>query len=161
MLDLFLYLGGDFNQVSAFISNCYWEADIEDNVFAILKNTDNNMVASLHSTMTQWRHIFSLEIFLEKGYMVLNGLRTSSQTYGDEVLSIAKNRTTAPAATWEDEERITYEVDQSWRSEIEEFFDAIEDDRPVAIGTSEDALKAMQLVDSIYKSDPSYIYNSK
>jgi 1,5-anhydro-D-fructose reductase (1,5-anhydro-D-mannitol-forming) len=161
MLDLFLYLGGDFDDVSAFVSNCYWKGDIEDNVFAILKNSENNLVASLHSTMTQWRHLFSLEVFLEKGYMVLNGLRTSSQTYGDEVLSIAKNRTTAPAATWEDEERITYDIDNSWRMEVEDFFDNIENDQPIIAGNSADALRVMKLIDAIYKSDQSYPYNNK
>lgn len=156
MLDLFLYLGGNFDDVHAYVSNCYWNADIEDNVFAILKNTETQLVASLHSTMTQWRHIFSLEVFLEKGYMVLNGLRTSSGTYGDEVLSVAKNRSTAPAATWEDEERITYNIDKSWRYEVDDFFDAIEHNKEIAIGNSEDALAVMELVDAIYKSDPSY-----
>ena len=45
--------------------------------------------------------------------MVLNGLKTSSGTYGDEALSIAKNRTMALVATWEDEERITRSF-ESW-----------------------------------------------
>ena len=42
--------------------------------------------------MTQWRHLFSLEIFLEKGYMVLNGLKTGSNSYGKESLTYALNR---------------------------------------------------------------------
>jgi predicted dehydrogenase len=156
MVDLFLYLGGKFDQVSSFISNSYWKGDIEDNVFAILKNSQNGMSASLHSTMTQWRHLFSLEVFLSKGYMTLNGLRTSSKTYGDEVLSIAKNRTTAPAATWEDEEKMTYHEDKSWRSEVEMFFDAIEQDKDVSIGNSQDALNVMETIEAIYQGDPSY-----
>ncbi len=150
MLDLFLYLGGDFDSVHASVSNLYWNLSVEDNVFATLENTKTEMAASLHSTMTQWRHLFSLEIFLEKGYLVLNGLKTSSNTYGDEVLSIAKNRTTAPAATWEDEEHITYHIDESWKSEINEFFTAIEDNRGVKTGNSGDALKLMHIVDKIY-----------
>lgn len=151
MLDLFLYLGGGFDQVEAFVSNLYWQMDIEDNVFAILRDSESGRVASLHSTMTQWRHLFSLEVFLSRGYLVLNGLRTSSRTYGDEVLSIAKNRTTAPAATWEDEERITYHDNASWRREVDHFFDAIVDERPVEIGTVEDALELMTLIDTIYE----------
>ena len=151
MLDLFLYLGGGFDQVEAFVSNLYWKMEIEDNVFAILRDSGSGRVASLHSTMTQWRHLFSLEVFLSNGYMVLNGLRTSSRTYGDEVLSIAKNRTTAPAATWEDEERITYHDDTSWRSEIDHFLDAIEQKKEIGIGTSSDAHELMALIDLIYE----------
>ena len=151
MLDLFLYLGGTFDEVEAYVSNLYWKADIEDNVFAILRNSETGRVASLHSTMTQWRHLFSLEVFLSKGYLVLNGLRTSSRTYGDEVLSIARNRTAAPAATWEDEERITYHEDTSWRREVDHFFDVIESGGPVEVGTSSDALELMRLIDTIYE----------
>ncbi|MFC1524241.1 Gfo/Idh/MocA family protein [Thermodesulfobacteriota bacterium] len=156
MVDLYLYLGGGFDQIHSFVSNRYWEGDIEDNVFAILKNSKTGVVASLHSTMTQWRHLFSLEVFLSKGYMVLNGLRTSSRTYGEEVLSIAKNRSTAPAATWEDEEKITYHEDKSWRSEVDYFFDAIEQNKDIETGNSQDALNVMQTIEAIYKGDPSF-----
>lgn len=57
MLDLFLMFCGDFDEVQAMVSNLYWKLDIEDNVFAIFRNRQGQ-VASLHSTMTQWRHIF-------------------------------------------------------------------------------------------------------
>lgn len=150
MLDLFLYLGGEFDSVHASVSNLYWHLDVEDNVFAILENSKTGMTASLHSTMTQWRHLFSLEVFLEKGYFVLNGLKTSSNSYGDEVLTIARNRSTAPAATWEDEEHITYHTNESFNSEIIEFFSAIDEDREVRVGCSGDALKLMRIVDHIY-----------
>lgn len=151
MLDLFLYLGGDFDKVKAEISNLYWKMDTEDNAFVILKNSQSGMSASLHSTMTQWRHLFSLEIFLEKGYMVLNGLITSTMSYGEEVLSIAKSRTAAPAATWKDEERSTYTLNNSWRYEMEHFFNAIDNNTPVQIGNSDDARKLMKIIDACYK----------
>ena len=151
MLDLFLYFGGDFDMIHASVSDLYWNIDVEDNVFATLENSETGLAASLHSTMTQWRHLFSLEIFLEKGYFVLNGLKTSSNTYGDEILTIAKNRTTAPAATWEDEEHITFHNDDSWESEIKEFFALIiNNKKKVKNGNSSDALKLMKIVDEIY-----------
>jgi len=150
MLDLFLYLVGSFNKIHASVSNLYWKMDVEDNVFATLENTETGVVASLHSTMTQWRHLFSLEVFMKKGYMVLNGLKTSSMTYGDEILSIAKNRSTAPAATWEDEEHYSYNKNDSWESEVEEFFCAIRQNRKVSIGSSTDALAVMKIIDKIY-----------
>ena len=150
MIDLFLYLGGDFDTVYASVSNLYWNLNVEDNVFATLENSETGLAASLHSTMTQWRHLFSLEVFLEKGYLILNGLKTSSNSYGNEILTITKNRSLAPAATWEDEEDITYDTDESWRSEAVEFFSAIQSNRSVAIGNSADALKLMKIIDKIY-----------
>ena len=151
MLDLFLYLTGDYDVIKAEVSNLYWNLEVEDNAFVILKNSKTGCVGSLHSTMTQWRHLFSLEIFLEKGYLVLNGLITSSGTYGEEILSIAKNRSAAPAATWEDEEHIRFHVNNSWQSEVDHFFDAIINDTPIMVGNSDDALKVMKIVDEIYK----------
>ena len=125
--------------------------DVEDNAFVILKDSKTGKVASLHSTMTQWRHLFSLEIFLEKGYMVLNGMITSSMSYGEEVLSVAKNRSTAPAATWKDEVITKYTNNNSWRYEMNHFFEAIINNTPVTIGNSADALKLMTIIDEIYK----------
>jgi predicted dehydrogenase len=150
MLDLFLYFGGDFDRIKAEISNLYWNLEVEDNAFVILKNSQNGMVANLHSTMTQWRHLFSLEVFMERGYMVLNGLITSSMSYGEEVLTIAKNRSVAPAATWKDEVKTQYINNNSWRYEMAHFFNAIKEDIPVTIGNSTDALKLMRIIDAIY-----------
>ncbi len=152
MLDLFLYLSGDYDIVKAELSNLYWKMDVEDNAFVILKDSKTGKVASLHSTMSQWRHLFSLEIFLEKGYMVLNGLITSSMSYGEEVLSVAKNRSTAPAATWKDEVITKYNINNSWRYEMEHFFNAIENNTPVTIGNSEDAFKLMTIIDKVYEN---------
>jgi len=150
MLDLLLHLGGNFDNVHASVSNLYWNLNVEDNVFATLENTKTGLAASLHSTMTQWRHLVSLEVFLEKGYLVLNGLKTSSNAYGEEILTIAKNRSTAPVATWKDEKNITYHTDKSWESELTEFFSAIKSNREVKLGNSSDALKLMKIIDKIY-----------
>ena len=152
MLDLFLHLAGDFDIIKSEVSNLYWNLNVEDNAFVILKNSQSGLVASLHSTMTQWRHLFSLEIFLEKGYMVLNGLITSSMSYGEEVLSVTKNRSKTPAATWKDEVKIQYLTNNCWRYEMSNFFNAIDNDLPVTIGNSEDALRLMKIIDKCYES---------
>jgi 1,5-anhydro-D-fructose reductase (1,5-anhydro-D-mannitol-forming) len=154
MLDLFLLLAGDFDEVQGMVSSLFWKLDgIEDNVFVNLRNRSTGVVASLHSTMTQWRHMFSIEVFLERGYLVLNGLKTSSGTYGDEVLTVAKNRTVAPAATWEDEEKTTFHIDNSWADETRYFLECVLHDRPVTNGGPEDALKVMRLIDTVYTNE--------
>ncbi len=149
LLDLFLMMAGEFDEVHAFVSRLYWKLEVEDNVFAILRNR-RGVVASLHSTMTQWRHLFSFEIFLQQGYIVINGLLTPSGTYGEEAMSLAKNRTAAPAATWSDEEQLRFTVNTSWQSEVQHFFDAIQQNRPIGVGHSGDALRLMRLIDTIY-----------
>jgi predicted dehydrogenase len=150
MLDLFLLFGEDFEEVKSFCSNLYWNLDVEDNVFALLRN-NRGQVASLHSTMTQWRHLFALEIFLERGYMVINGILSSSGKYGKEELTIALNRAAAPEARHTREEKYTYEIDESWNDEVEEFVSAIRSDGPIRIGTTADAQRLMRIVEKIYE----------
>jgi hypothetical protein len=115
-----------------------------------MRNNETGVAASLHSTMTQWRHLFALEIFLERGYLVLNGLKTPSGSYGNEVLTMAKNRTESPVATWDSEEHIEYYTDKSWEEEVGHFFDSIQNNTPITTGTSDDALKLMNMMDRIY-----------
>lgn len=155
MLDLFLHIGGQpFDEVQAMVSSLYWKTPgIEDNVFAMMRNTETGMCAQLHSTMTQWRHLFSLEVFMERGSMVLNGLKTNSATYGEEVLTISHNRAVAPAASREQEEIFNYPEDFSWESEVEEFRDVINGQRVQTHGTVEHAVKLMGLVEAIYSND--------
>lgn len=152
MLDLFLHIAGTpFDDVHAYVSSRYWKIPgIEDNVFAMMRNNTTGVEVSFHSTMTQWRHLFSLEVFMERGYCVLNGLKTSSGTYGEEELTIAKNRATAPAANFDTEERMHFAIDTSWAREAEHFMDAVSLGMPVTQGNSKHALQVMELVDRIY-----------
>lgn len=153
MLDLFLHLGGDFDQAHSFVSNLYWRIEgVEDNVFAIFRNSKTGVCASLHSTMTQWRYLFSLEVFLEGGALVLNGLKTSSGAYGSEDLAIKRNAQADQSGAYVSEERLVYEIDTSWAKEIDAFFGAIENPAFPRIGTSSEALKIMRLVDRVYQS---------
>ena len=81
--------------------------------------------------------------------MVLNGLKTSSNTYGDETLTISKNRSIAPSAKWEERKHTTYESDTSWTSEANEFINSIKKNK-VSRGNSDDAIKLMKVIDQIY-----------
>lgn len=151
MLDLMNYFGGPFDEVSAIVDNQFWNLpEIEDNVFAIMRNTKDGISAQLHSTMTQWRHLFSFEVFMEKGYMVLNGLKTSSGLYGTEELSVAINRTEAPEAKWPREINTSF-TDDSFLTETKYFMDCIKNGQSPHIGNSDDALSVMKLVEKIYE----------
>lgn len=150
MLDLLLHFCGEFDDAKAFASNSYWQGEVEDNVFAILKNK-KGQTASLHSTMTQWRYLFSLEIFLSQGYVVVNGLLSKSGRYGPERLDYAVNRTPSPMAAHSEVHSLTFNTDNSWKMEIQEFYDAVIGKQPVQIGTTADALKLMQTIEMIYK----------
>ena len=80
----------------------------------------------------------------------MNGLKTSSGAYGDEVLSIKRNPSHLQDGRFETEEQIRYNMDTSWQSEIDHFFSCIEQDTVVRSGTSTDALTVMKIIDKIY-----------
>ena len=44
------------------------------------------VIASIHSTATQWEHKFSIEITCEKGMLILSGILSSTKSYGKEQL---------------------------------------------------------------------------
>jgi predicted dehydrogenase len=105
----------------------------------------------LHSTATQWRHRFSLEVFLTEGALILSGILSGTKSYGQEQLTIVYRDDADQGNPQETTQ--TYIRDNSWHDEIFEFADLILNDRPVEIGSSEEALKTMQLVYEIYRAD--------
>ena len=155
MLDLMNYLSDGFDEYQAMASSLYWDTPgMEDNVFLNMKNNKSGLVASLHSTMVQWRHLFSLEVFLERGYMALNGLKTSTDSYGAERLVINKNTRGVPVAKWELEEELEWPVDDSWDEEMKLFYSWITTGvRPQGVGSTEDAERVMEIVDFVYSQE--------
>ena len=90
MLDLFHLFSGEFDEVKSFVSNKFWKHDVEDDVFAILRN--KKVIASINSTALQWEHKFRLEISLQRGSLLLNGILSGSKTYGNETLQIIEKK---------------------------------------------------------------------
>ena len=150
MVDLLRLFGGEFADVHSFVSNSFWRHDVEDNAYALMR-TANGVVAMLHSTATQWRHRFHLEIALARGSLVLSGILSGSKSYGDETLTVYR-------AGQDDrgnprQQTTQYDDDNSWRDEINEYADAIIHDKTIASGSATDALKTLQLVYRIYCAD--------
>ena len=151
MVDLLRLFAGEFVDIQSIVDNSFWNHDVEDNAYALMRTADGK-VAFIHSSATQWRHKFYLEIALTDGSMVLEGILSGSKSYGAETLTIA--RRTADDNGDPEEEVRHYEEDASWADEIGEFADAIIHDEPIIYGTSDDALKTMHLVYRIYCADP-------
>lgn len=154
MVDLMRLFAGEFTQVHSFISNSHWGYDVEDNAYALMR-TDDGIVGMLNSSATQWRHRFNLDINLEGGSIILGGILSGSKSYGAETLTVV---TAEPDNDNGDpKEQLTrYNHDPSWDEEITYFTDAILGKRPIQSGSSDDALKTMQLVYRIYYADPEW-----
>jgi len=149
LADLFRSFFGDFAQAMGYVAGYVWTGKgVEDNGFALFR-TASNQVASMHASWTQWKNIFSLELFGEKGYLSIQGLGGS---YGTEQLIWGRRR---PESGPPDEERFEFPgPDESWQREWEEFVAAIREQRE-PLGSGTDGLKAMQMIEAVYKSSAS------
>lgn len=155
MVDLFRMFCGDFQELKSFVTNSFWNTDVEDNALAIMRN-DRGQLGIIHSSATQWKHTFSLEISLEKGYVTISGILLSTLSYGQGERLIVATRLSENGnfAPGNPREELTYfNRDHSWELEIDDFVQCIKNDRPVTTGSSQDALKAMEMVYRIYASD--------
>jgi len=159
MLDLFRYFCGDFEFVKCFLSNSFWNFDVEDNAYVILQNKKGQS-AFFHSSATMWKHTFRIDITLENGYMVVEGLLSRSGSYGRERIIVGKRQFEDEAdAIGNPSEEITYfDRDLSWDLEVEEFVNCIVDDKPVTRSSSEDAFKVMEIIDRTYRDANALFY---
>ncbi|MCW1365562.1 Gfo/Idh/MocA family oxidoreductase [Campylobacter jejuni] len=90
MLDLMRYLSGEeFEKINSFVTNAYWDIEVEDNAFAIMK-TYSNIIAMLHSSATHWKHKFLLEMYFEEGYINLDGILSGTRSYAPETLVVGR-----------------------------------------------------------------------
>lgn len=153
MVDLMRLFGGEFHDVVSIVSNDFWKHDVEDNAYALMRS-DSGCVAMLHSTATQWRHRFNLEITCERGALILSGILSGSKSYGAETLTVVWAGDDDQGDPKEQTTR--YNRDPSWADEIEEFAAAVLTDSPIAAGSSLDALRTMELVYRIYSADPQW-----
>lgn len=154
MLDLFRMFCGEFEEVRSFIGTFYWPVQVEDNAFALLRN-QLGQVAMLHSSATQWQHKFLLDIYLEKGYLSISGILSSTKTYGTETLKIARcvhDQNGYPLPNPE-ETVAYYDEDKSWQREVNEFVTCILKEKPIEVGFSLDAYRTMDLVERVYQAD--------
>jgi len=151
MLDMMRTIVGSFSEVYSVVSNDYWKHDVEDNAYALMKSP-SGVVATIHSSATQWRHTFRLEIGLTGGLMVLSGILSGSQSYGDEEIIIYEKRSNDVL----EKRSFEFTEDNSWRDEISDFLDAVIHGKKIEIGSVVEAHETMKLVYQIYSADKNW-----
>lgn len=153
MLDLLRYFVGDFSEIYGFTDNLVWkESAGEDTAFATMK-TQEGKVATLHSSALQWKHKFDVDIICTNGYIALNGLITSTKSYGEEKITYYKKDLEQKSGKQGNPTEYTmcFDEDFSWDYEIEEFYDAANGTGVISNGTVEDAVAVMRLIDRVYR----------
>ena len=157
MLDMISLFVGDIIEVKSMISNAFWNKDVEDNAFALLRNKEGKII-SIHSSATQWQHKFLLEITLEKCLLILSGILSGSKSYGKEEL-ILISKTDDNKGSQSEKNYSFSQQDLSWKKEIDEFADSIINDHKIKNGTLEESMKVMKLIEEIYSKDTDWYNN--
>ncbi len=141
------YLGQEFASVDGFADTFYWDMPVDDNAFLTLR-TAAGATAFLHVSCSEWKNLFSLEIYGREGKLHIEGLGGS---YGVERLTWYRM---LPEMGPPETEMWEYpRGDRSWDLEFSEFLDDIAANRTPAAGLS-DARAAMIVVEQIYRSRP-------
>ena len=151
LLDLLRFFNGNFHEFKSFISNKFWNYDVEDNAFALMRDK-KGVIASIHSTATQWQHQFRIEIALKYALLELKGILSGSKSYGRESLNLIPRLKKSPKGS-KNNKKFLFAKDVSWKEEIDEFANIIVKKLPVKTGNINDALLVMQMVQDIYRAD--------
>ncbi|HET7294379.1 MAG TPA: Gfo/Idh/MocA family oxidoreductase [Vicinamibacteria bacterium] len=143
LIDLARWFAGDFAIASGHVATYFWDMPVEDNAFLSLRTADGK-TAWLHASCTEWKNLFSFELFGRDGKLEVEGLGGS---YGTERLALHRmlpGMGPPETRTWE------YPApDESWQLEFDDFRAAILARRP-PLGTLDDALAALEIVEAIY-----------
>jgi predicted dehydrogenase len=144
LIDLARWFLGDFSEVKGMIGTYFWNMPVEDNAFLLLR-TPGGQTASLHATWTEWKNLFSFEIYGRGAKLEISGLGGS---YGVERLAFYRMlpEMGPPETTiWE------YPgADDSWQREVADFVEDIRLERQPSPGLAE-AEAAWEIVESVYR----------
>jgi predicted dehydrogenase len=149
LLDLTHWLLGPLPLHSALLRTQFWDTEVDDNAALILGERDSRTApwALLHVTWTEWKNLFSLEIYCRTAKLHVEGLVRS---YGPQKLRIFKMK---PELGPPEVEEVDYpSEDDSWLTEWRHFREAIAGDTPV-LGGLEDARFAWETIDAAYAAD--------
>jgi predicted dehydrogenase len=143
LIDLARWFLGDFTSVEGFAHTYFWDMPVDDNAFLTLR-TAGAQCALLHASCSEWKNLFSFEIYGRNAKLHIEGLGGS---YGVERLYYyaMKPEMGPPETTiWE------YPGDDtSWQLELNTFVRAIEAGGPRGPGLR-DAEAALEVVEKIY-----------
>lgn len=146
VVDLLHWFAGIPSGVHGVVQTAVWPlGDLEDNGFGTFYFPPG-IVAQFHTSWTQWKNLFSFEVFGTQGAVIVEGL---GQSYGTETLTIHRRNPEGGApktrSIWYDEK------DLSWQREWTDFLSAIRNGTSM-LGSADDGVIAMRMIDALYRS---------
>jgi predicted dehydrogenase len=144
LIDLAGWFLGAFTAVDGHCATYFWDMPVDDNAFLNLR-TAAGQTAWLHVSCTEWKNLFSLEIYGRTGKIAIDGLGGS---YGVERLAYHRM---LPEMGPPDTKVWEYPAgDESWALEAAAFVDDIRLGREPSPGLA-DGIRALEVVEKIYR----------
>lgn len=147
VIDLLQWFVGVPDEVFAYLQSAVWPLgdNLEDNAFALLRWKDGS-VASFHTAWTQWKNLFSFELFGSEGSLVIEGL---GKSYGLQTLTMSIRRHEGGVPH---QEVIAFDQsDETWAREWEDFVSGLCSGGPF-LSEAHEGVKVMRTLDAIYRS---------
>jgi predicted dehydrogenase len=150
LLDLSHWLLGPLPVHGALLRTAYWDMPVEDNAVVLLGERGSGPWASLHVSWTEWKNLFSLELYCRTAKLQVDGLVRS---YGPQRLTRYLMR---PDLGPPDVETVDFPAqDGSWEAEWRHFRAAVAAGGSLRLlGDLESAAYAWTCVESAYGVSP-------
>ncbi|HTX20372.1 MAG TPA: Gfo/Idh/MocA family oxidoreductase [Candidatus Aquilonibacter sp.] len=144
LIDLARWFLGDFKKVAGHAETYFWKMPVDDNAFLDLQ-TAKGRTAWLHVSCTEWKNLFSFEIYGRNTKLHIEGLGGS---YGVETLFHYQMK---PEMGIPDTKVYEFPgADESWKIEMTQFEEDVRAKRKPDAGLAE-ARVALQIVETIYE----------
>lgn len=143
LIDLAGWFLGEFSDIQGHVSRYFWDMPVDDNAFLNLRTADGK-TAFLQASCTEWKNLFSFEIYCRNAKLHVEGLGGS---YGVERLyhyQMLPEMGPPPTTIYE-----FVRGDDSWKLETLEFLHDIAEQRQTSPGLKE-GLAALRVVEAIY-----------
>jgi predicted dehydrogenase len=144
LIDLAASLMGEFSTVEGHAATYFWDMPVDDNAFLALR-TAAGQTAWLQVSCTEWKNLFSFEIYFKRAKLHIEGLGGS---YGLERLYYYKMLPEMGPP-----ETVIYEYprpEDSWALELNEFLEDIRLNRTPNPGLKE-GKRTLEIVERIYQ----------
>ena len=144
LIDLAGWFLGDFEIIDGHATTAFWDMPVDDNAFLSLR-TAAGQTAWLHVSCTEWKNMFSLELYGRDAKISLDGLGGS---YGAErcvYYRMLPQMGPPETAVWE-----FPAGDSSWALELTAFADDIRLNRAPDPGLDQ-AIRILEIVETVYR----------
>lgn len=144
LVDLAGWFLGDFPTVEGHAATYFWDMKVDDNAFLSLR-TAAGQTAWLHVSCTEWKNLFSLELYGKQAKIAIDGLGGSYGTERITFYQMLPEMGPPDTTSWE-----YPRGDESWGVETRAFIDDIRLNRAPTPGL-DDGIRTLEIVEKIYR----------